>query len=240
MNCQPNITNTLPRLRSSSIERPVINYCESKGRRQPNNNTNQINTNKRKAVCSPTTVTPEAKKTTAKKMALTLDELDQLFEKQTQKLQFHMQQTIKEEMKTLGDELKANLDTQIDKINTRIDSIQESVNVQLNDVRADIYNCTEKLKLNDEDSRRISVPNELKLNGIAHSTNENLNEIFLSIANLIGFDTTNPLHTPSITRSFIKDRRTNEIVQFQKILLKFVAKHIRNQFYGLYLARVSR
>lgn len=85
MNCKPNDTSIPPRLRSSSIERPVINYSESKSRSQPNKNTNQINNNKRKAGSSPTTVTPEAKKTTANKMAITLDELNQLFEKQTQK-----------------------------------------------------------------------------------------------------------------------------------------------------------
>lgn len=233
MDCQPIDTNTKPRLRSSSLERPTVNYSEIKSRKQPINN-------KRKAISSPTSITPVTKKSTTSKMSLTIDDLDRLFEKQTQTLQAHMQQTIKDEMKILSDELKASLDTQIDRINTRIDSIQENVNSQLNDVRADIYDCAEKLKLNEEDSKRISVLNELRLNGIAHSNDENLKDIFLSIAQLIGFDTTNPLHLPSISRSFIKDRRTNEVVQLPRILLKFVAKHIRNQFYGLYLAKVSK
>lgn len=235
MNRQPNDTNDKPHLRSSSIERPAINYNETKSRKEP------TNTKKRKANdSSPSKLTPEPKKGTASKMALTLDDLKELFDKQTDKIQSHVQLTIKNEMKILSEELKANLDSQIDKINQRIESIQESVNVQFNEVRAEIYDCSEKLKLTEEDSKRISVLNELRLKGIAHSRDENLNEIFLSIANLIGFDTTNPLHVPSISRSFVRDARTNEIAHLPHILIKFVAKHIRNQFYGLYLSKASK
>lgn len=129
MNRQPNDTNDKPHLRSSSIGRPAINYNGTKSGKEP------TNTKTRKANdSSPSKLTPELKKVTASKMTLTLDNLKELFDKKTDKIQSHMQLTIKNEMKILSDELKANLDIQIDKINKRIESIQESVNVQFNEV----------------------------------------------------------------------------------------------------------
>lgn len=233
MNSHPKITKKKPVTRSDSSERPVIDYSETKSRKTPT-------TNKRKANSSPTTFSPESKKTTSTKMSITADDIEKLLKKQTETLQSSIQQTIKQEMKVLGDELKANLDAQVAQINDRIDSMQKDTNIQLNAVRAEVFGCTENLKLNEEDTKRISKLNELRLKGIAHTNGENLKDVFLSIAQVIGFDTTNPLHIPEVSRSFIKNRQSNELVQLPNIVMKFVAKHIRNQFYGLYLARLSQ
>lgn len=217
------IARPTTRSRSKSAQQPTIS----------NTNINQPLSNKRKATTSPTTITQEAKKPTANKMGtFTLDDIERIMEKQTN--------LIKTKIKSLGEELKLNFDGQIAKINVRIDTIQENVNTQLNEFRTDLEKCTEQLDMNDENNKRISLLNELKLNGIAHTNGENLKVIFISIAQLVGFDTSNPLHLPDLTRSFKRNQQSNEVTMLPLIIMKFVAKHIRNKFYGLYLARISK
>lgn len=168
--------------------------------------------------------------------ALSLEDFERIMKQQ---METHTQ-TLKNEIKTMGDEIKANIDCQIAKIHERIDGIQVQVNTQFNAVRADVDRCMEHLDLSDDNNKRITLMNELKLNGINHSNGENLNEFFLSLAKHIGFDTTNPVSLPELTRSFKKHRHSNEFVMLLLIIMKFVAKHIRNKFYALYLSKTSK
>lgn len=225
MSSSPANTKLKPNTRSRSSNRPAINYNENTNRRPSSKN------NKRKASnSSPTTTSPEAKKTTASKMSISLADIEKLLEKHTVQ--------IKEEMKNVGNEIKTNLEGQMEKINKRIDSIQDHFDEKLKEVRTDVDKCIEQLDMGDETNTRISLLNELKLNGIAHSNGENLKEIFQSIAHLIGYDTSSPVHIPDLTRTF--KRNNNEITPLPLIIMRFVAKHVRNKFYGLYLAKVSK
>lgn len=232
MSSPPVITNSRPNTRSTSANKPIENL------NQNINSNKSAKSSKRKATnTSPTTITPEAKKTTANKMTgISIDDLERIMERQMEK----QTQAIKNEIKSLGDELKANLEGQIVKNNDRIDEMQEHVNAQLQDVRTDVDKCIEQLDLGEDNNKRIALLNELKLNGIAHRSGENLKEIFMTIAQLIGFDTSNPLHIPDLTRSIIRNRQSNEIILLPLIIIRFVAKHIRNKFYGLYLSRISK
>lgn len=154
MNSQPIVTNIRRNTRSSSSERPNINYKETKSRKT-------TPSNKRKAVnSSPTLLSPEAKKSTSNRMAITVDELKNMLHSHAESIQSNIQQTIKDELRVFGDELKANFEAQIAQINTRIDAMQENTTAQFDAVRADIYSCTEKLKLNEEDTKRIARLNE--------------------------------------------------------------------------------
>lgn len=217
MSSPPAITNSRPNTRSTSANKPIENL------NQNINSNKSAKSSKRKATnTSPTTITPEAKKTTANKMTgISIDDLERIMERQMEK----QTQAIKNEIKSLGDELKANLEGQIVKNNDRIDEMQEHVNAQLQDVRTDVDKCIEQLDLGEDNNKRIALLNELKLNGIAQ---------------LIGFDTSNPLHIPDLTRSIIRNRQSNEIILLPLIIIRFVAKHIRNKFYGLYLSRISK
>lgn len=77
--------------------------------------------------------------------------------------------------------------------------------------------------------------NELKLMGIPLSDNENLTELFSKIANIIGYDITNTLNIPSMTRAMIRSKTSGEFVPSQIIIMKFIATHIKENFYSLYL-----
>lgn len=229
MSSTPSNTSDKPNTRSRAKEQKELVSNEIPSTARPN-------THKRKVTStSPTTITPNAKKTTAT-MTASIDDIERLMERHIDK----QTKSIKDEIKALGDELKSSFENQIVRINERIEGLQDQFQTQLADVRSDVNKCIEQLDLGEENNKRIALLNELKLNGIAHNNGENLNKIFLDVAQLVGFDTANPLHIPHLSRAFIKNRQNNESSMSPLIIMKFVAKHIRNSFYGLYLAKVSK
>lgn len=199
----------------------------------------------------------EAKKTT-EVMTLSHDDLKKMFADQTETMKNEFRATLRDELKTMGEELKIDLQNQlkedikvmgdglkselqgqIDRINTRIHVIEENINVQLNEMRGNVDKCNERSSVNDDDLIRLSKLNELRIKGIPYSNDENLNGLFGSISQQIGFDTNNPNHWPDLVRSYKRNYQTNETTPLPMIIVKFMAKHIRNRFYSLYLDRIK-
>lgn len=225
------------RLRSSSASRVLDQQPTSVI--VPISSAATTTTNKRRIESnelSPTNSTkaPEAKK--ANMSTITLADLTRLLEQQTASIKSDFQL----EMKTMSDDLKASFHSEITKLNDRVDAIESSVSSQLSSLKTDIVNCENRLNGTDDDFARIAKLNELKISGIAHSTNEKLHDILSSIAKIIGYDIANPSNIPEIVRMQRKNYQTNEIVQMPLIVLKFIAPHIRNKFYALYITRISK
>lgn len=194
-------------------------------------------TRKRRASESSPTKLPEAKKTTHSNMStITLDDLQKLLQQQTATIKNDIQQ----EIKVMSDDLKASFHSEITKLNERVDAIESNALSQLTCLKNDIDNCVNRLNGTDDDFVRITKLNELKISGIAHSTNENLHEIFCSIAKVIGYDVLNPSNLPDISRMHKRTQQNNDFIPLPSIIVKFVAPHIRNKFYGLYLARATK
>lgn len=187
-------------------------------------------TQKRKAT-SPNQ-TPEAKKTIQPTMSITLADLEAMFEKQTA--------TLNQSMKTMGDELKLSFLDEIKNLHERVEAIESNVSVQISCLRTDVDTCINRVNSNDDDLIRMSKLNELRINGIAHTSNENMHDIFCSIANHIGYDISSPTSIPDIVRMHKRNNQTNDFIPMPSMIMKFVAAHIRNNFYGLYLAKATR
>lgn len=150
---------------------------------------------KRKAT-SPNS-SPTAKKVTQDKMAqFTLEDIEKLMEKQSASIK----DNIKNEVKSMGDDLKENFRGEIKKLYERVNAIETNVSKQISELKADFDSCVNRLNNTEDDLIRISKLNELKINGIAYTANENLVEIFNSIAKLIGYDTSNGINMPEIFR----------------------------------------
>lgn len=225
MSGRPKNTKLKPNNRSRSLSRPSIDI-QGIIKRTPSTS------KKRKATTtSPTFTTPEPKKSTTNKMTTaTLEDITRIMNTHTE--------TIRSEMKSMADAINANMTTQLASINTRIDTMQSEFNEQFKVIRTDIDKCIDQLDMSDENIKRVTLLNELKLSGIAHKNDENLQEIFFSIAQLIGFDTSNPSNIPELSRT---TRRANNVTtMLPLVIMRFVAKHIRNNFYGLYLAKASK
>lgn len=54
------------------------------------------------------------------------------------------------------------------------------------------------------------------------------------------FDLANPLNMPNIIRMQKVNRQNNDFIQMPMLIVKFVAAHIRNAFYGLYLSKATK
>lgn len=238
----PNKTNETNKNNNKNRATPRITRSTFASRatneHKPNDINNPISTNKRKANQTSPTNSPEAKTTTHSKMSnpVTLADIQSRFGKQTATIK----EEIKSEIKIMSDELKASFHGEISKLHERVDAIETNVASQLSSVRSDIDSCVNRLNSTNDDLARIGELNKLKINGIAHINNENLKDIFCSIAKLIGYDITNPLNMPEIVRMQKRSNQTHDFIPLSSIIVKFVATHIRNSFYGLYLAKATK
>lgn len=183
--------------------------------------------------------TPNAKKATLamgdSDVPLTIEAIKMLLSEQTKSIEV----SIRNEVKTLGDELKSNLESQISQLNDKIDTIQNDFQSQIDKLTSDIDTCKHDNNKSDDDMQRMNKLNELKITGIAHTSIQNLHEIFCEIAKIINFDMTIPTNTPAIMRIYKRNPATKEMSPTSIIIAKFVANHIRDNFYSLYLNKIA-
>lgn len=148
--------------------------------------------------------------------------------------------SVQNEIKSLGEQLKSDLTGQINDVNKKIDTLQANVNGQLVTLQTIVDNCINRINISEDDVRRTAKLNELKIKGIPYATDENLSTLFKSISELVGYDLTGPNCIPELNRMQTKNKAVNELIPLPTIIVKFVAKHIRDNFYSLYLSKVSK
>lgn len=146
--------------------------------------------------------------------------------------------SVQSQIKSLGDQLKSELSSQINDVNNKIDSLQHNVSGQLISLQTNVDGCIDRINTSEDDVRRIAKLNELKIKGIPYTPDENLQTIFQSISRIVGFDMNGPNRCPELYRTQMKSSAVSEPIPLPKIIVKFVAKHIRDEFYSLYLTRV--
>lgn len=166
---------------------------------------------------------------------LTIDAIRSLLDAQTNSLQ----NSIQNQMKALGDELKSEFQANIAQLHTKIDSNQANVQQQINELKANVTQCMEQSNDTDDDIQRSIKLCELKLNGIAYSSEEKLMDIFIEIAKLVKFDLSKVNNMPTLTRIHKRNHTSNTSSPTPIVIVKFVANHIRNDFYRLYLNKIA-
>lgn len=195
-------------------------------------------TTKRKAISNPASPnsTPQSKiQAMGDSKPITIDELKLLLSEQTSKIT----QQLSDQMNSLGNEIKESLQTQILQTNQRIDSIQSNVDKQLTTIQSELTGCVDKITNTDNEIARFSKLNELRINGIAHTDGENLRLHFNAIAQVIGFDASIPMHIPSLSRTYSRNKTTKKMEKSSTFVAKFIAKHIRDEFYSAYLTKIA-
>lgn len=166
---------------------------------------------------------------------LTIDAIRSLLAEQTNSLQT----SILNEMKALGEEIKSELQAKITQLNDKIDTNQHNVQQQINELKSNVTQCMEQATGTDDDMQRVMKLNELKISGIAYKSDENLTIVFSEIAKIIQFNLTIVNNLPTLTRIFKRNRTTNTSTATSIVIVKFVANHIRNEFYQLYLNKIA-
>lgn len=194
---------------------------------------------KRRAISNPTSPssTPHSKiLAMGESQPISIDQLKMLLLDQTKSIT----QKLSEQMNSLGKEIKESLQSQIAQTNQRMDSIETNVNKQLTTIQSDVSSCIEKISNTENEIARLSKLNELRINGIPYSNEENIHQHFNAIAQLIGFDSSIPTHIPSLTRTYSRNKTTKQMQPSTTIIAKFVAKHIRDEFYSAYLGKIAK
>lgn len=211
------------------------NSSASNGTKQTNKRTNQAMSS---TESSPEKL-PKPKKTPLTigdaNRPVTLAELVSLLSDQTK----NIQRNFNTELKALGNEIKAGLDEQLAHMNNKIEEVKSNVQAQLDVMKTDIARIQTQPNINDDDFKRIAKLNELRINGIEHTANQNLNQIFLSIANYVKFDTNNPNNIPTVMRPYRLNPTTKTKSPTPFLIVKFIANHIRDDFYSLYLNTIT-
>lgn len=256
MSGKPNLNQTRKITRSSNPSIP----SQAKERRKKNSSASTesdfihtpttTKSSKRKVSTSPssTEVIQAAKRTTnnlpENQMA---DDIRNLFEEFTKNMQkqFELQanqitqtitSTVQREVNLLGEQLKKDFRTQLADLDQKIDAHKTSVDDKLETMQKKVDSCVNGA-VSDNDIHRITKLCELKIRGIPHTAGENLLDIFTSIAQFIGYEMSMPNNMPILTRIQSRKKDTNERVHLPFITVKFVAKHIRDGFYSLYLSK---
>lgn len=148
--------------------------------------------------------------------------------------------SVQNQIKVLGDNLKSELNGHIDDVNKKIDTFQSNFNDHLVTLQKNVDGCMDRVNLSEDDVRRNMKLNELKIKGIPYTQDESLQELFENISKFIGYDVNGPNHMPQLNRIQKKNKAANESVPLPFIIVKFVAKPIRDKFYSLYLSKVSK
>lgn len=222
---------------ASFITEPLINT------EAPNNNNSKATKRKSKHLTenSPSSPEPNSAKKPATEMAVTLNEIQMLLEKHNSSIADTIRSTVHSELHAFGEQLKSDINNKIAEINTKIDDVKVNVNVQseqLAVIQSSVNNCMERININEDDCIRIAKLNELKVRGIPLKDGENLQTIFAAIAKQVGFDLSIPNNVPELNRVRIS---SSDKVSSQPptIFVKFVAQHIRDKFYSLYINTVK-
>lgn len=184
-----------------------------------------------------------AKKPALTMSTITIDDIQKILDSHNNKIAETIKTTVHSELMSFGEQLKTEINSKIAEVNVKIDAVQANVNVQrdqLSTIQSSVNNCIMRITINEDDCNRIGKLNELKIKGIPHKDGENLQTIFESIAKQVGYDLAIPNNVPELNRMQTRSNKENVPIPAPTIIVKFVAQHIRDKFYGMYLSRIIK
>lgn len=224
--------------RSCSIE---IHSIPSE-RPTPNTKTTSKRKSAQLAANSPASPESNNAKKQATEMAVTFDAIQKLFEQHNATIIDTIKSTVHSELNAFSEQLKTDINNKITELNSKIDDVKANFSgqsEQLATIQSTVNNCIERININEDDCIRIAKLNELKIRGVPHKDGENLQAIFSAIAEQVGFDVAQPNNVPELNRVRISSNRDNISPAPPTIFVKFVAQHIRDNFYSLYINSVK-
>lgn len=147
---------------------------------------------------------------------------------------------MKSEITAIINSMKNEFKAEIATINDKLEASTVSNSKKVDEISDKVDTLNNRINHVEKDFERLSHMNELKLVGIPFSESENLANIFINIANLISYDTSNAINIPSLSRLIIKNKLTNDLQPSATIIMKFAAVYMKETFYNLYLRLLPR
>lgn len=209
-----------------------------------NNNKSSRKNKRNRTPVSPTQTSPELVQPSKMPANISTDNellqtLSNLFNTQRNEIRNDLQNnvsSIQQEIKTMVDEFKIEFRAELNTVKENVCALSASVDQrfdQIND-QLEVIRIDEEHK--NEEYKRILRANELKIVGVIYYANENPLGIFNLIASIIGYNTsTSP--QPTVIRVF--KRQGTEHTPQKILIIKFVAAHLRDEFYSSYLHFLS-
>lgn len=197
----------------------------------PTNSDSERQKRAKRKITSPADVSnPVAKH--FKKQKLTKKEMDEI-----KSLIDGLSKQVTESQSVLGNQikdLKSELKSDVTDINGKLNDIQNKVDSKLTTFEVELSNQTFRMDNVEDDIKRVTLLNQLRILGFPTYDNNMLNTVFSKIASKIGYSTEKPIDIPSIKQIPMK-KRDGTTANGGPILLSFNAMHIKAKFYSLYL-----
>lgn len=138
-------------------------------------------------------------------------------------------------LETKLNDLATCVNTDISTLKESVDDFKANVTSELGTIKQHIDNHSHRLDNAEDDIQRLQRNQELRLVGFQHKDNENLSELFGTIANVIGFNNNNNSLVPIMSRIYVRDKVTNQMIPTKTIMIQFALHKQKQMFYSQYL-----
>lgn len=169
-----------------------------------------------------------------KTKAMEFEELKHLITSSTAKIENKIQST-QVTLEGKFNDFAENVKEEVSAIKSSVIEFHNKINDELCEVKVQLSTYAERMDNTDDDIQRLQRNQDLRLVGFAAKENENLNDIFISIAKKIGFDIGTNTTMPSVERLKNYNKATKQIIPSPNILIHFAILRQKQQFYALYL-----
>lgn len=110
------------------------------------------------------------------------------------------------------DNIGAKLDSDINSINNKFENYASNISSNIVTIESELYSHSERIFNTEDDIKRVTLLNQLRILGFPAVINENLMGIFDGIAKKIGYVIQNQNEIPTISRIPIRSRGTGEMI----------------------------
>lgn len=131
--------------------------------------------------------------------------------------------------------LGTKIDTEISTITTQFNGFAADVKSEIISIESQLKAHSDRISYTEDDVKRITMLNQLRVLGFPAVINENLRCIFDSLATDIGYVPQSDSEIPTISRIPMINKQTGAVTSSGTILFEFIANHFKTRFYSLYL-----
>lgn len=141
-------------------------------------------------------------------------------------------------IETKLNDLSSKVDFEVQTLKTSVEEFQNNIGSNIRTIYDKLNSHEQRLENTEHDIQRLRYACDLRLTGIPYTHNENLLDIYNTLASIISFDNSNTAFTPILERLPIRNKATGLMIASSTILIHFSSIQHKNWFYSLYLNKM--
>lgn len=141
-------------------------------------------------------------------------------------------------IETKLNDLSSKVDFEVQTLKTSVEEFQSKIGSNIHTIYDKLNSHEQRLENTEDDIQRLRYACDLRLTGIPYTHNENLLNIYNTLATIISFDNSNTAFTPILERLPIRNKATGLMIASSTILIHFSSIQHKNWFYSLYLNKM--